>query len=112
MALIAYNTWKGSRDLPQFLRYVRQDLGRPLFESPVCCHGEPTSPELADVADLCEITAFASRDGPSIAMHLPAYAVAATLRAPLSHSDICFEALINPRGQVFVAQLSRSSGFL
>jgi hypothetical protein len=38
-------------------------------------------------------------------MHFPAYAVAAALHAALTRSDLCFEALTNPRGQMFVAPI-------
>lgn len=102
VALIAFNSWKGSRDFVELSSYFRRDLARPFFEPPECCHGEPTSPELARVADVCEITAFRSHDGPAIAIHFPAYAVAAALHAAISHSDVCFEALTRPRGQMFV----------
>ena len=105
VALMVYNSWRGSRDFPHLVRYVREDLSRPFFEPPECCNGRPTSPEIAEVADLCERTAFFSYDGPAMAMHLPAYAIAALAHAAFSQSGICFEALITQRGRVFVAPL-------
>lgn len=106
VALIAFNYWRESDNAPQLLRYVRGDLSRPFFEPPVCCHGEPTDPQVAAaVSDLCETPVFRSHDGPAIAMHLPAFAVAAVGYGALSHSGVCLEALTNPRGQIFVAPL-------
>ncbi len=106
VVLIAYNYWRGSENFPQLLRYIREDLSRPFFEPPLCCHGEPTDPQVAAaVSDLCESPVFLSHDGPVVTMHFPAYAVAAVGYGALSHSGVCLEVLTNPRGQILVAPL-------